>query len=77
MQKRSKEEEQEIKAFLTDLLERNSSDQELSDIWAYSSAHVYPTRKDGYRAFYELIRDTADQHVRGVLPKRVRVIPDL
>jgi hypothetical protein len=77
MQNRSKEEALEVRAFFTDLLAKNLSDQELEDIWAYSSADIYPTSKDGYRAFYELIRDTADQHVRGVLPKRVRVIPDL
>ncbi len=77
MQKRSKEEALEVKAFLTDLLEKNSSDQELEDVWSYSSAHIYPTSKDGYRAFYKLICDTADQHVRGVLPKRVSVMRDL
>ncbi|SFG61602.1 RNase A-like domain-containing protein [Methylobacterium gossipiicola] len=76
MQKRSKEEALEVKAFLADLLEKNSSDQELEDIWAYSSAHVYPTCKEGYRDFYKLICDTADQHVRGVLPRRVSAMRD-
>lgn len=46
------------------------------DAWL-TSRFGYPTRKDGYRAFSKLIRDTADQHGRGVLPKRVRLMRDL
>jgi hypothetical protein len=42
-----------------------------------TSRFGYPTRKDGYRAFSKLIPDTADQHGRGVLPQRVKLIRDL
>jgi hypothetical protein len=46
------------------------------DAWL-TSRFGYPTRKDGYRAFSKLIPDTADQHGRGVLPQRVKLIRDL
>ncbi|GJD54349.1 hypothetical protein IFDJLNFL_0220 [Methylobacterium dankookense] len=39
------------------------------DIWLESPADVYLRDKEAYRNFYTMIRDTADRHVQGLLPR--------
>ncbi|WP_185156865.1 contact-dependent growth inhibition system immunity protein [Methylobacterium symbioticum] len=66
---RSRENALKIRDFLDDLLARDLSDQELMDIWLESPADVYHIDKESYRNFYTMIRDTADRHVQGLLPR--------
>lgn len=58
-----------VRNFLDDVLSKNLSDQELMDIWTKSPADIYIKEKEYYRFLYKMIRDTADRHVQGRLPK--------
>lgn len=66
---RSREDALKIRDFLDALFARNLSDQELKDIWLAPPADVSFKNKESYRIFYTMIRDTADRHVQGQLPK--------
>jgi hypothetical protein len=66
---RSREDALKVRNFLDDVLSKNLSDQELMDIWTQSPADIYIKEKEYYRFLYKMIRDTADRHVQGRLPK--------